>query len=31
VTDACPKQMATAVGTGVRAALAVDEYLQSIP
>ncbi len=27
VTDACPEQMATAVGTGVRAALAVDEYL----
>ncbi|MGB8951828.1 MAG: thioredoxin-disulfide reductase [Candidatus Aminicenantales bacterium] len=27
VTNACPNQMATAVGTGVRAALAVDEYL----
>ncbi|HDZ27845.1 MAG TPA: NAD(P)/FAD-dependent oxidoreductase, partial [Candidatus Aminicenantes bacterium] len=27
VTDACPEQMATAVGTGVRAALAVNEYL----
>ncbi len=27
VTDACPEQMATAVGTGVAAALAVDEYL----
>ena len=27
VTNACPKQMATAVGTGVAAALAVDEYL----
>lgn len=27
VTDACPEQMATAVGTGVGAALAVDEYL----
>jgi len=27
VTDACPEQMATAVGTGVVAALAVDEYL----
>lgn len=27
VTDACPEQMATAVGTGVSAALAVDEYL----
>jgi thioredoxin reductase (NADPH) len=27
VTDACPNQMATAVGTGVMAALAVEEYL----
>jgi len=27
VTNACPEQMATAVGTGVGAALAVDEYL----
>jgi thioredoxin reductase (NADPH) len=27
VTDACPEQMATAVGTGAAAALAVDEYL----
>ena len=27
VTDACPNQMATAVGTGVQAALSVDEYL----
>jgi thioredoxin reductase (NADPH) len=27
VTDACPEQMAAAVGTGVAAALAVDEYL----
>ncbi len=27
VTDACPEQMATAVGTGVSAALAIDEYL----
>lgn len=27
VTDACPEQIATAVGTGVAAALAVDEYL----
>ena len=27
VTDACPQQLATAVGTGVTAALAVDEYL----
>jgi thioredoxin reductase (NADPH) len=30
VCDACPKQVATAVGTGVRAALAVDEYLSSL-
>jgi len=27
VTDACPNQVATAVGTGVAAAMAVDEYL----
>jgi len=27
VTDACPQQIATAVGTGVAAALAVDDYL----
>jgi thioredoxin reductase (NADPH) len=27
VTDACPEQMATAVGTGVSAALSIDEYL----
>jgi thioredoxin reductase (NADPH) len=27
VTNACPQQMSTAVGTGVAAALAVDEYL----
>jgi len=27
VTDACPEQIATAVGTGVAAALAVDRYL----
>lgn len=27
VTDACPEQMATAVGTGVAAAIAVDEFL----
>jgi thioredoxin reductase (NADPH) len=27
VTNACPEQMATAVGTGVSAALAVNEYL----
>ena len=29
VTDACPRQMATAVGSGVSAALAVDEYLSA--
>ncbi len=28
VTDACPQQVATAVGTGVAAAIAIDEYLQ---
>lgn len=28
--DACPRQMATAVGTGVTAALAVDAYLQTL-
>lgn len=28
--DACPQQMATAVGTGVAAALAVDSYLQGL-
>lgn len=28
--DACPQQMATAVGTGVSAALAVDAYLQTL-
>lgn len=27
VTDACPEQMATAVGTGVAAALAITDYL----
>ncbi|MFQ6039167.1 MAG: NAD(P)/FAD-dependent oxidoreductase, partial [Candidatus Aminicenantales bacterium] len=27
VTDACPQQMATAVGTGVAAAIAVNAYL----
>jgi thioredoxin reductase (NADPH) len=27
VTDACPQQMATAVGTGVTAALAITDYL----
>lgn len=30
VTNACPEQMATAVGTGVAAALAVDEYLSKL-
>lgn len=30
VTDACPEQMATAVGTGVAAALAVTDYLETI-
>jgi thioredoxin reductase (NADPH) len=30
VTDACPQQVATAVGTGVAAAIAMDEYLQSL-
>jgi len=30
VTNACPEQMATAVGTGVAAALAVDEYLSRL-
>jgi thioredoxin reductase (NADPH) len=30
-TDACPEQMATAVGTAVAAALAVDEYLNDYP
>jgi len=29
VTDACPQQIATAVGTGVAAALAIDNYLGS--
>ena len=28
--DACPRQMATAVGTGVAAALSVDSYLQGL-
>jgi thioredoxin reductase (NADPH) len=27
VCDACPKQIATAVGTGVHAALSVQEFL----
>jgi len=31
VSDACPKQLATAVGTGVHAALAVEDYLASEP
>jgi len=30
VTNACPEQMATAVGTGVAAALAVDEYISNL-
>ena len=30
VTDACPQQVATAVGTGVAAAIALDEYLQGL-
>lgn len=30
VTDACPEQVATAVGTGVAAAIAIDEYLQAL-
>jgi len=30
VADACPKQVATAVGTGVTAALSVNEYLESL-
>jgi len=30
VTNACPEQMAPAVGTGVAAALAVDEYLSNL-
>lgn len=30
VTNACPEQMATAVGTGVAAALSVNEYLESV-
>jgi thioredoxin reductase (NADPH) len=29
VSDACPKQIATAIGTGVHAALSVEEYLAS--
>jgi thioredoxin reductase (NADPH) len=30
VTDACPEQMATAVGTGVAAAIAITEYLDGV-
>ncbi len=30
VVDACPRQVATAVGTGVAAAIAVDDYLNSL-
>ena len=30
VCESCPKQIATAVGTGVQAALAVNEYLERI-
>jgi len=30
VADACPKQVATAVGAGVSAALSVNEYLESL-
>lgn len=30
VTDACPEQMATAVGTGVAAAIAITKYLDEI-
>jgi len=30
VAEACPRQVATAVGTGVAAAIAVDEYLSSL-
>ena len=29
VTDACPNQVATAVGTGVAAAMAIDDYLNN--
>jgi len=31
VTNACPEQVATAVGTGVAAALSVSEYLNNYP
>jgi thioredoxin reductase (NADPH) len=30
LSDACPDQVATAVGSGVAAAIAIDEYLQSL-
>jgi len=30
VSDACPQQVATAVGTGVAAAIAVDEYIRGL-
>lgn len=30
VADACPKQVATAVGAGVSAALSINEYLESL-
>jgi thioredoxin reductase (NADPH) len=30
VSDACPKQLATAVGTGVHAALSVEDYLSRL-
>jgi thioredoxin reductase (NADPH) len=30
VTDACPEQMATAVGTGVTAAIAITDYLNDL-
>ncbi len=30
VSDACPKQIATAVGTGVHAAISVQEYLSRL-
>jgi thioredoxin reductase (NADPH) len=30
VSDACPQQVATAVGTGVAAAIAIDEHLQGL-
>jgi len=30
VTDACSKQVATAVGSGVEAAIAADEYIENM-